>query len=73
VDISLDGVNWTNVDHQEKISYMNAKVNFAFSISKRDKCRYIRLANGKNRVNPDSFMISGLEFFGELCEPVAEK
>jgi hypothetical protein len=73
VDTSLDGTNWTNVDHQENILYLNASDNFVFGISQGILCQYVRLANGKNRSNTYSFMISVLEFFGELHDEVAAK
>jgi hypothetical protein len=68
LEISLDGQNWTVIDHREDNSELNGwKVTKTFSVAATAPCRFVRLVNiGKNHAGGDCLNISAWEIFGSL-------
>jgi hypothetical protein len=70
IEVSLDGCEWTEIDHRESNADLNAKnVTRTFSVLRRETGRFVRLVNiGHNHFNSDMLCISSFELFGSLIE-----
>jgi hypothetical protein len=70
IEASMDGRNWTRIDHKENNFDLNgANVTRAYEVSNKELCRYVRLVNiGRNHSGSDSIWISSFEIFGSLIE-----
>jgi hypothetical protein len=68
VEISLDGVAWTEIDRKtDKDDFKSGWGEASFAVSKSAECRFIRLSEiGKNHSGNDSLRIRAFEFFGTL-------
>jgi hypothetical protein len=68
VEVSVDGENWTEIDHHEHDNELNGyHVVQTFSVQQVTECRYIRLVNiGRTHCNDDAIHIEAWEIFGTL-------
>jgi hypothetical protein len=68
IEVSNDGVNWTEADRRENRDELCAKnVVRPFTVSKPSVGRYVRLRQtGANNVGNFNTLISGFELFGTL-------
>jgi hypothetical protein len=70
VETSMNGDEWTEIDHKENNSDLNDRnVTRTFEVPGCQMCRFIRLVNiGRNYGGNDALVISSFEIFGCLLE-----
>jgi hypothetical protein len=72
VESSMDGSEWTEIDHKEDNSALNAPHALqVFPVANGGVCKLIKLVNiGKNHGGNDALCMSSFEIFGCLIEDV---
>jgi hypothetical protein len=70
VEISTDGVDWTEIDRQiDSQALSGVQKTDSFEVSGSHECRFIRLSQiGRNHLGNDQLVLSGFEVFGTLRE-----
>jgi hypothetical protein len=68
VETSVDGENWTEIDHHENNGELNGhRIVQLFSVQHVEECRCIRLVNiGRTHCRDDALHIEAWEIFGSL-------
>jgi hypothetical protein len=70
VEVSMDSMSWTEIDHKENNSELYAPdVTRAFQVARMEEGRFIRLVNiGRNHFGNDMLRLDKWEIFGSLIE-----